>query len=162
MLLESIQSITNTPEPIRTINVNIEPKGFHALLVRLRLSKPKTKPVELIYSLSSMLTFQRISELVLSLTTGGESHFELYNSNSTTMAAIIATAIHNDPSPVPSELVDAILKNFTNAELHNTAQKVYRGLDYTPFYNTMELFLNLMPTDTREMTQSGLSSEIPK
>lgn len=157
--------ILNEPEPVKTIPVEIEPKGLRYLLVKCGLAKPRTRTVELIYTYSTMHTFQRITELMSRIKTESQAdspHMDLYNANAPILAAVIATALHNNSKPVPSELVDAIMKHFTNDELHKTAQKVYRGLDYTPFYNTMELLLSLRPNDTPETTVQTPLSETPK
>lgn len=163
IMIDLLAPVLNEPEPVKTIQVDIEPKGWYRLLCTLRLAKPRTRTVELIYTYSTMHTFQRITELMSRLKTDIEAgHMDFYNFNAPILAAVIATALHNNPSPVPSELVDAVMQNFTNDELHKTAQKVYRGLDYTPFYDTLVLLVNLMPNDTPETTVQTPLSETPK
>lgn len=147
MQTELTNILADEPQVIGTIPVEVPSKGLRRWTDRVGLTKPRTAERTLELTLAKMLTFQRITSLVSQLDLDVDSHYDNFARNAPILAVIIATAIHNKPEPVPDELAEAILTNFTNAQLKNAADQVYRGLDYDPFYDTMGLLLNLRPTE---------------
>lgn len=117
----------------------------------------RSKPVYLKGATAS--TLLKVAGLIEALKSqsdkAGESAqvFDLIGSNIDLLVDLIATVIHNDRTPVPSYLKDAILHDFEIEELKSLAHRVYRRLGVEPFFGIMELvheFRIIAPPSTRQ------------
>lgn len=159
---EILEVINDEPQQIKTITLpplNI----WQKMLQSLRLKKPKRLSLEL--RGVKLRSFQKLCLLILDLNNtseyeGTDSMFDIGQANAFKMAAIIATAIHNDKTPPPEYLIDAILDNFNNAEIRVIVEEVYRRLDMENFFGSMASLRELpVVKDIRETTVNQLLSE---
>ena len=153
---ETLTNLINEPELIKTIQL---PR--RTILEKLRLKQPPI--LELKLTGVTMRTMQKAAQLILGYKLEAEDTFELAALNVFQHASIIALVIHNHNSPVPPELENAVLDNFTVNEIKELSHKVYRRLDIENFFVSMGLIRGLaIVKDTPETTASPLLSEIQK
>ena len=94
--------------------------------------------------------------------------FNAINDNVEKQARILAIAIHNQKSEVPTELVDFILDSFTATDLFKVIQAVIDKLNIIPFMNTITSTKSIQvlkteqvsPIENEEIIASGEQSEV--
>lgn len=132
-----LSAVLNVPTALK--EVQLKPKNkFVKLLEYLKLRKPVTKMLYL--RNTKMSTNYRLTAISNSLVLDSDKEgaidnlMDLMHQNTYTMAAYIATAVHNQNSPAPGYLVQTIADEFTNEELSLATKEVYRRLDVQSFF----------------------------
>jgi hypothetical protein len=141
-----LSAVLDVPTPLK--EVQLKPKNkLYKLLEYFGLSKPVTKMLYL--RNTKMSTNYRLTAISNSLVLEGSKEgaidnlMEIMHQNTYTMAAYIATAIHNKNNPAPGYLVNTIADEFTNEELSLATKEVYRRLDVQSFFGSTALIRSL-------------------
>lgn len=162
MQKEFLSQIINDPLLLKTVVVK-EKGWLNRAMYRLGLKKPTLVRLEL--TNASLKTGYRLSLIVeqmkeASRENGEGDTFDLIKASTHHMASLVATAVHNQPDPVPESLVELILEQLGNEELVVTAQEVYRRLDPSSFFVAMGLFQRMtIASDIPETTVSQPTSD---
>ena len=134
------------PTPIK--EVTLKPKNFfQRLLIFLRIKAPVFKMLYL--RDLKMSTNFRLTAITNSLQVDSSKEgtvdqvMEMLHANTYTMAAFIATAIHNTNEETPAYLIKTIASEFSNKELYITTNEVYRRLDVQSFFESTALVRSL-------------------
>jgi len=150
-MIEQKVAETILDEPVEiTVNVgeqSIKPKGFfHKLLQRIGL-KPKVIPgYKRVFKIqgAKLSTMVRVSKLRLRVQQKPvpqdnsiiDYAYERVIEEARLHAEIIAAAIHNHSSEVPSDLIDFIYDNFEAQDLKDASDVVTEQLNLVDFLNT--------------------------
>lgn len=114
------------------------------------------KSVKLELRAPTARTSYKLTNLILDIDKDfGDGH-EFIANNTHQLALIVATAIHNQNTPIPDKLVDIILDNFTVEELKAICKEVYRRLDVHSFFDIWESLQKMkIVSDIQETTPLG-------
>ena len=141
-----LSAVLDVPTPLK--KVKLAPKNFfQRLLIFLKIKAPV---YQMLYLRDlKMSTNFRLTAITNSLQVDSESDgtidkvMELLHANTYTMAAYIATAIHNKNEETPEYLIKTIADEFSNKELHIATKEVYRRLDVQSFFESSALVRSL-------------------
>lgn len=141
-----LSAVLNVPTSLKT--VQLKPKNkLYALLEYIGAKQPVFKELEL--KGLKMSTNWRLTAISNTLVLEGNKEgtidnlMDLMFQNTYTMAAYLATAIHNKNEPAPKYLIQTIADEFTNEELHLATKEVYRRLDVQSFFASSALIRSL-------------------
>jgi hypothetical protein len=141
-----LSAVLDVPTALKKVQLKPRNKLFK-LLEYIGLRKPAVKMIYL--KNTKMSTNYRLTAISNSLALESSKEgaidnlMDLMHQNTYTMAAYIATAIHNKNSPAPGYLVQTIADEFTNEELSLATKEVYRRLDVQSFFGSTALIRSL-------------------
>lgn len=149
---EVYTAILNEPLVLGTITVK-EPRAFWF---------PRVRSVELVLTGATASTMYKIVAIMEDLKATGEGDsdelamYDIIVSNSDAMIKIIALALHNKPTPVPTYL-PLELGKLPWLQLKGYMNEVYRRLGIEDFFDCLASIrsLNVHKTDTPETTAPG-------
>jgi hypothetical protein len=162
MTKDFTKNIVNEPEIFKSIKLPPE-NLWQRIMQRIGIKKPDMLNIEI--QGATYRTAKKISLMILDMRTesdfdGDDKVFDIMQSSFDDLAKIIATAVHNKPTPVPQRYVDAIMDGITNEEGKTIVAEVYRRLDIANFFVSMGFLKNMtVQIGTQETQAMPLSSE---
>lgn len=164
MQKQFISNIVDEPKIFKLIKLK-PANRWQALLQRFKIKDPEYLPIKI--QAASYRTSKKIALLILEIKNkseleGNDQIYDLVYSNSDVMAMIIATAVHNSPTPVPDILIDSLFDNFTNQEMKEIIEEVDRRLDIASFFGGISYLKKIqIQIGIQETTAKQPLSEIP-
>lgn len=141
-----LSAVLDVPTALK--EVTLAPKNaFERLMIFLKVLKPR-KQILYLRNLKMSTNF-RLTAITNSLQVDSDNEgtmdkiMQLIQANTYTMAAYIATAIHNKNEETPAYLIKTIANELSNQELHIATKEVYRRLDVQSFFESTALVRSL-------------------